>query len=100
VGGARLYRSQTARVNAPVRPLIASGPPIPPSSTGCRPGPGSWPFQDLCRHTVRQITVINTVTSTLGNPLLRNDSYLIVTPFPANKYLSTTDCNSNSILEP
>jgi hypothetical protein len=26
VGGARLYRSQTARVNAPVRPLIASGP--------------------------------------------------------------------------
>ena len=26
VGGARLYRSQTARVNAPGRPLIASGP--------------------------------------------------------------------------
>ena len=26
VGGARLYQSQTARVNAPVRPLIASGP--------------------------------------------------------------------------
>ena len=26
VGGARLYWSQTARVNTPVRPLIASGP--------------------------------------------------------------------------
>ena len=43
MGGARLYRSQTARVNAPVRPLIASGPPIPPPSTGCQPGAGPIP---------------------------------------------------------
>ena len=43
MGGARLYRSQTARVNAPVRPLIASGPPIPPPSIRCRPGAGPIP---------------------------------------------------------
>ena len=62
MGGARLYRSQTARVNAPVRPLIASGPQFHllvrganPEPVRVRTGPGSWPIRDLCRHTVRQI---------------------------------------------
>ena len=34
--------------------------------------------------SLKQITVINTVTSTLGNPLLRNDFYLTVTLILAN----------------
>ena len=56
VGGARLYRSQTARVNAPVRPLIASGPQflyVRDASPG-RVRIGFGPFQGLCRPTVGQ----------------------------------------------
>ena len=34
--------------------------------------------------SLKQITVINTVTSTLGDPLLRNNSYLIVILISAN----------------
>ena len=56
-----LYRSQTARVNAPVQPLITSGPQFHllvrganPEPVRVRTGPGSWPIRDLCRHTVRQ----------------------------------------------
>jgi hypothetical protein len=61
VGGARLYRSQTARVNAPVRPLIASGPQFhllvrgaDPEPVRIRTEPGSGPIRGLRRHTVRQ----------------------------------------------
>ena len=61
VGGARLYRSQTARVNAPVRPLIASGPQFhllvrgaDPEPVRIRTGPGSGPIRGLRRRTVRQ----------------------------------------------
>ena len=39
VGGARLYRSQTARVNAPVWPLIASGPQFHLLVRGADPEP-------------------------------------------------------------
>jgi hypothetical protein len=56
VGGARLYRSQTARVNAPVRPLIASGPQflhVRDAGPG-RVRFGFGPFRGLCRPTVRQ----------------------------------------------
>jgi hypothetical protein len=55
VGGARLYRSQTARVNAPVQSLIASGPQFlhvwdaSPGRVQIRFGP----FRSLCRPTVR-----------------------------------------------
>jgi hypothetical protein len=60
VGGARLYRSQTARVNAPVQPLIASGPQFHLLVRGAnlepvriQTGPGSGPIRGLRRHTVR-----------------------------------------------
>ena len=57
MGGARLYRSQTARVNAPVRSLIASGPQFLHVRNA---GPGRvqigfGPFRGLCRPTVRQV---------------------------------------------
>ena len=64
MGGARLYRSQTARVNAPVRPLIASGPQFhllvrgaDPEPVRIRTGLGSGPIRGLRRHTVRHFTV-------------------------------------------
>ena len=55
VGGARLYRSQTARVNAPGQPLIASGSQFLYVRDA---GPGQvrigfGPFRGLCRPTVR-----------------------------------------------
>ena len=33
---------------------ICLRPPIPPPSTGCRPGTGSGPIRSLRRHTVPQ----------------------------------------------
>jgi hypothetical protein len=56
--GAKLYRSLTARVNAPVRPLIASGPQFLHIRDA---GPdrvriGFGPFRGLCWHTVRQLS--------------------------------------------
>ena len=66
MGGARLYRSQTARVNAPVRPLIASGPQFL-HVRDAGPGPvriGFGPFRSLCRPTVRH-TAVDTGTEKL-----------------------------------
>ena len=39
MGGARLYRSQTTRVNAPVQPLLASGPQFHLLVRGADPDP-------------------------------------------------------------
>ena len=68
MGGARLYRSQTARVNAPVRPLIASGPQFHLLVRGAnlepvriRTGPGSGPIRGLRRHTVRQASHVDEI---------------------------------------
>ena len=69
VGGARLYRSQTARVNAPVRPLIASGPQFlyVRDAGPSRVRIGLGPFRSLCQPTVRHAMAKDWVLHFGGN---------------------------------
>ena len=53
VGGAELYRSQTARVKVSVWPLFTSGPQFHLQVQDAGSGAGSRPVRGLCRHTVR-----------------------------------------------
>ena len=48
--------------------------------------------------SLKYITVINTITSTLGNPLLCNDSHIIVTLFPANTWHTEFACQTPQYL--